>query len=544
MTNKKIINNKKLNNFQNLMKIGRFDQASVIIEELILNNPGSSELIYQSSIAYVKSGNYQKAYEKMELILQEYSFEGEFLSNFGIVCTHLNLLNKAEYLLKFAIKANPNNVTYILNLAGVYNKLEKYNQAIDCIKSAINLNPINKQIYISLGVSLVKINEKSAAKDAFLISLSLDPECNESLFNLAAIEHLEENYEFALNLYNKLLDKQNENNSNILIEPIKFSLSLLYLNFGKLKDGWDFFEFGFSPNVSPEYRRNPTRLFKKPMWDGITIKDSRILIWREQGVGDEIMFMTCLPDLIQTGINIIIECDPRLISILSRSFPNCIVRGQSFDSSHNRMAMYQDYDFHLPVGSLMRLFRSKIDDFHKSEKYIQVDAVLASKYNDLLQKKHVKTKMVGICWRSGHLNFERNIEYTKLKEWRAILTVPDIQFINLQYDECEEELVEAETLFGIKIMRWSELDLKNDFESTMALMSNLDLVVTVGTAVSPMAASIGIPVYLMTRKGWPNLGTDYYPWFKNVDCFFPKLNGDLGSCIQDVAKALNQFKST
>jgi tetratricopeptide (TPR) repeat protein len=92
---------------------------------------------------------------------------------------------------------------------------------------------------------LVKINEKSAAKDAFLISLSLDPECNESLFNLAAIEQKEENYEFALNLYNKLLDKQNENNSNILIEPIKLSLSLLYLNFGKLKDGWDFFEFGF-----------------------------------------------------------------------------------------------------------------------------------------------------------------------------------------------------------------------------------------------------------------------------------------------------------
>ena len=152
--------------------------------------------------------------------------------------------------------------------------------------------------------------------------------------------------------------------------------------------------------------------------------------------------------------------------------------------------------------------------------------------------------MVGICWRSGYLNPERNVEYTKLTEWAGILTLSDIQFINLQYDECEEELVEAEALFDIKIMRWPELDLKNDFESTMALMSNLDLVVTVGTAVSPMAASIGIPVYLMAGKGWPNLGTDYYPWFKNVNCFFPKLNGDVGSCIPDVAKALNQFKST
>ena len=94
----------------------------------------------------------------------------------------------------------------------------------------------------------------------------------------------------------------------------------------------------------------------------------------------------------------------------------------------------------------------------------------------------------------------------------------------------------------MKIIRWPELDLKNDFESTMALMSTLDVVITVGTAVNSMAASIGVPVYLMSGKGWPNLGTDYYPWFKNVTCFFPKFKGDINSCIPEVAQALEQLR--
>ena len=537
-------NDKKFINFQNLMRIGKFEQAASIAEQLILEDLENTNLIYQSAIAYVKYGNYYKAYEKMEMILQEYSLDGEFLSNFGIVCTKLNFLDKAEYLLKFAVKANPNNTIYILNLAGVYNKLEKYSQAIDCIRSAIKLNPVNKQVYISLGISLVKINENAAAKDAFLIALSIDPNCKESLFNLAAIEQKEANYEVALNLFEELLLRQDKINSNILIEPIKFSLSMLYLNFGNLKKGWEFFEYGFSPNVSPEHRRNPTRTFIKPVWDGVSRDNKKILIWREQGVGDEILFMTCLPDLIKAGMCIIIECDPRLVSILSRSFPDSIVREQAFDSSNNRISIYQDYDFHLPLGSLMRFYRLNIEDFKNSRKYIQVDPFLASKYANLLKKNHLNIKMIGICWRSGYLNFERNIEYTKLTEWGAIFSTQDVQFINLQYGECEEELVEAEVLFGIKIMRWPDLDLKNDFESTMALMSNLDLVITVGTAVNPMAASIGIPVYLMAGKGWPNLGTDFYPWFENVTCFFPELIGNVNSCIPDVAKALNQFKST
>ena len=149
---------------------------------------------------------------------------------------------------------------------------------------------------------------------------------------------------------------------------------------------------------------------------------------------------------------------------------------------------------------------------------------------------------IGICWRSGYLNPERNFEYTKLTDWGPIFSIENVDFINLQYSECEQELREAESLFDVKIVRWPELDLKNDFDSTGALIANLDLVVTVGTAVNPLAASIGTPVYLMSGQGWPNLGTNYYPWFSSVTCFFPTVNGDVSSCILGVAAAISQLK--
>ena len=96
-------------------------------------------------------------------------------------------------------------------------------------------------------------------------------------------------------------------------------------------------------------------------------------------------------------------------------------------------------------------------------------------------------------------------------------------------------------MFNVKIIRWPDLDLKNDFDSTGALIANLDLVVTVGTAVNPLSASSGTPVYLMAGKGWPNLGTDFYPWFNNVTCFLPKTTGGISSCIPDVASAIQKL---
>ena len=479
----------------------------------------------------------------MEKILDRKTADSNFISNFSVICLRLNLIDKAQYLINFAIKIEPTNISYLLNLAGIYNIKEEYLKSLETIKLALKVNPLHGGAYGLFGITLIKMGENSAARDALEIALKVDPSYLEARFNLASLEVKEGNIDKAIILYENLIYiRPNEINS-VSLEAIKFNLSNLYLWVGKLKLGWDYSEFGFHPQVPPEYRRKPGRTFKAKRWGGVIEKDKTILVWREQGVGDEIMYLSCLPDLIDTGMQLIVETDERLIKILARSFPNCLFRVQNFDmNSHDKKPLIEDYDYQIPVGSLPSIFRKTIDSFENKKPYILINDILEYKYKQKLNNFNFNNLKIGICWRSGYLNPERNTGYTKLSDWGPIFSIKNVDFINLQYSECEQELLEAESLFNIKIMRWSDLDLKNDFDSTSALIANLDLVVTVATAVSPLAASTGIPVFLMGLPDWVNLGTDYYPWFNNITCFFPITKGDVSSCLPEVAASIVQMK--
>jgi hypothetical protein len=95
--------------------------------------------------------------------------------------------------------------------------------------------------------------------------------------------------------------------------------------------------------------------------------------------------------------------------------------------------------------------------------------------------------------------------------------MPNTVFVNLQYGDCEAELIEAEKKHNVEIIRWSDVDLKNDLESVFAIMSNLDAFVSVGTAVVPFAGAVGLKGVVMLLDDWVSLGSkEIYPWFPNI----------------------------
>jgi ADP-heptose:LPS heptosyltransferase len=126
-------------------------------------------------------------------------------------------------------------------------------------------------------------------------------------------------------------------------------------------------------------------------------------------------------------------------------------------------------------------------------------------------------KLVGICWRSHKLSATRNKKYTALEDWRGILSTPGAVFVNLQYGECEEEIQQIESELGIRILRWPDLDLMNDFNAVAALIKNLDLVVSISSAVVPLAGAVSAQTLCMTYQNWVLLGEkNVYPWFHSV----------------------------
>jgi hypothetical protein len=135
------------------------------------------------------------------------------------------------------------------------------------------------------------------------------------------------------------------------------------------------------------------------------------------------------------------------------------------------------------------------------------------------------------------LDASRNEHYSAIIDWGELLQLPNCVFVNLQYGDCEAELAEAEAKFGISILRWQDLNLKNDIDDVLALMECLDLVVTAATAVNPMAGSLGKATLLIQPDwGWPNLGAGRYPWFPNTHCFLPERGQMPAAVITQIAE--------
>jgi hypothetical protein len=246
------------------------------------------------------------------------------------------------------------------------------------------------------------------------------------------------------------------------------------------------------------------------MWDGQSLlPGERLMIWREQGVGDEIRFAAMLPLLPQSvRNNLILECDHRLVKLFARSMTEVAVRAESQTKS--------DFDYHLPIGSLPKLLMNSVDILRDASPLLNPDPEDVSKFAGKLAEFKGK-KLVGICWRSHKLSATRNKKYTALADWEKILSIPGTMFVNLQYGECEEEIQQIESDLGIRILRWPDLDLMNDFSGTAALIKNLDLVISISSAVVPLAGAVGTQTICMTHQNWVLLGQhDYYPWFPSV----------------------------
>ena len=525
-------------------KNGKLTQAIYLYEKLLAKYHNNSDLKYEISLLYTRENKFQSAYNCMEIIFEEFQNNINYLNDFSIVCTKLSFFEKAEYLSKRAFDSEPNNPNHLINLGAIYNLMGNFDNAIKVIEYAIKINPVEPKYYNILGATLVKNGIDSLAKKMFEVACALDSNYIEAKVNLAVLASKNGEHFAAIKILEEIILNANESHLNPTpINQIKYLLSFDYLSVGKINEGWIYYDFGFDLNISPNSRRNPVREFKKPKWNGSFEKGKTILLWREQGIGDEILFYTCLPALIDVGMIVIVECEGRLLETLTRSFPQFKIRRENFNQENKNISSIEDYDYHLPIGSLMRYFRNDIEKFNTNKTIFKVNENLARMHEKNLTLKNSFNKRVGICWRSGLLNFERNNNYFIIEELIPIFLNKNFDFINLQYDDCEEELLHVESLCDVEIIRWKELDLKNDIDSVISLISRLDLVITVDTAIAPIAASIGKTVIHVGKKGWNNLGTDYYPFFPSIECISPNQNESISNCIPKInARLLELMK--
>ena len=287
----------------------------------------------------------------------------------------------------------------------------------------------------------------------------------------------------------------------------RMNRALLRLTEGDIAGGWEDYAHRFAAGDAVPRR------FRIPEWQGEDLADRSILVWGEQGLGDEILFGTVLSELVRRAGRMIVECDPRLTGLFARALPGAEVRAPTPD---HRIGL-QDADVHAPMGTVAARLRPTLRHFPATFPFLTPDRTSAAEWRARLATLGPCLR-VGICWRSSRMTADRAAAYSRIAQWGPLLAVPGITFVSLQYDEHAAERAEALQRFGTILHRWPGLDQRNDLEGVAALIAGLDLVVTAPTAVGELAAALGVPVWRIGvgADDWSSLGTVVRPWFPTM----------------------------
>jgi tetratricopeptide (TPR) repeat protein len=286
-----------------------------------------------------------------------------------------------------------------------------------------------------------------------------------------------------------------------------WNLALALLGGGDLAAGWDEYEWRWEASNRPMARRSAP----PPFWRGEPVAGRRLLVWREQGLGDEVLFLTCLGDLVSAGAQVTVQVSPRLVGLVARTFPTVKVVDDPAAA-----AAGPGYDWQVPMGSLPRWLRRDLTAFGERPPLVRPLGAQAAKWRERLAALP-PGRRVGVCWRSGLMTPERRRHYPPLPAWGPVWRVPDVTWVNLQYDDCAADLTAIEAGHGMRIHRWDGEDLKDDLESVVGLLASLDGVVTAPTAVGSFAGAVGVPTWQVdSGSDWTSLGLDHSPWFPRM----------------------------
>jgi len=496
-----------------------------------------ANLSYKKCLAFCLSqiGELHEAKAVWMELIEDDPFSEEYLLNLSDVEKRLNRLDSAIGLLMLATEYHPESVKPWISLGECHAFNNDSQGSVNASLEVLKRQPNNTDAYQNLGSGFFALAMFDQAKYAFETALLLNPHMQEAKSSLSAVLYRQNQAEAAAALLEELINKH-QTTDRMHLSQLKWNAALIQLRLGNLQKGWSYYEEGLKPEVQGVKVRHPHRTFQVPRWTSQTPVGQTVLVWREQGIGDDVIFMTCLQDLINAGYKPLVECDVRMIDLLQRSFPSITTRKAIYRVEYPHDSPYDDFDCHLPMGSLMHYFRPNLDSFdNKAGAYLKVDVAKKATWSKELEKIRNGKKLVGITWRGGLTDAVGQMKYSKLMDWAPLLSSEEFVFVNLQFGDCEQELQEVESTLGIHIHRWSDLDLKNDLDDVCALISCLDDVVTISSAVWTFSAALGARTsLLLSAPHWTMFNQEHIPFFSSVTCFCADNNPSMTSMLPQI----------
>ncbi|MCS5613776.1 MAG: tetratricopeptide repeat protein [Candidatus Poribacteria bacterium] len=548
---------------------GELDKSIEAYYKAIEINPNDSDVYNNLGNTLQEQGELDKSIETYHKAIEINPNDARIYYNLGAAQKKQGKLDNAIQTYQQAIEINPDDAEIYNSLGTTLQKQEKLDQAIQVYRRALEINPNYSEAFYNLGLALQEQGELDQAIQAYHRALEINPNYSEAYNNLGIALKEQENLDDAIQVYHRALEinpnysEAYNNLGNVLKEQGKLddavlayrsalginpdyseahnNLGLVLLLQGNFSSGWREYEWRLKCKELGFFLNK--RDFPQVLWNGSDLNGKTILVWAEQGIGDEIMLASMLPTLLKMNSNIIVECDKRLVPLFQRSFP--FIQFVPREDSANPKLLDTTIDYQIPMGSLGQWLRADKDAFlPKQESYLQACPNRVGKLQEKYRSLAGDKLLVGISWKSTGIDKKRaQTKNAPLKHWTPILSQKDCYFVNLQYGNIREEIEAYTTATGYPVYIDEEIDPLSDLDGFAAQVSVLDLIVSTSNTTVHMSGGLGKKVWVLlsSRPDWRwMLEEENTPWYQTVRLFRQEKSGDWEGVFQRISSALKQ----
>lgn len=430
---------------------------------------------------------------------------------------------EAERIYQRVLTINPHHPD-ALHLLGMIAYQTGHNEAAaEFIRSAIAIKADAASYHSNLGNVLQSQGKLAEAGACYQRALVLKPDLIETHLNLGNIFKAQGDVDSSLACYRRALALNPASAEAAVAESMALLLK------GDFASGWRNFERRWQTR---DYD-TPMRAYAQPLWNGEPLTTGRLLLWGEQGIGDEIMFAGLIPDVIRTGTHCVLDCDPRLQPLFARSFPEIsVVASVALETP-----LELEITAHLPCGSLPHLYRKSTTAFAATTSpYLFADSSVQDRFRARYSDGR---KLVGLTWHTKNKKSGRS-RSIDLQLLATLFARPGIRWISLQYGErasLEEQAANTPIFIDPEVDQLSNID---QFAAQVAAM---DLVITIDNSTAHLAGALGIPTWVLLpfAPDWRWLQErEDSPWYPTMRLFRQTRLDDWQSALGDIECALDQ----
>lgn len=500
---------------------GRLDEAEKIYRAILDEKPEHYDAQHLLGVIRHQQGRNVEALRLIGAALKAVPDCADILNNYGRVLAALSRHEEALTRFEEVLAVHADHLHALSNRADTLVRLDRGEDALAAYERILTLRPDHVATLNKCGGLNVRLGRIEAAIVCYERALAVEPARAELHINKGKAFRAANRFAEALACFDAAAQA----------EPGRveahWNAGLVRLRLGHFKAGWQDYEWRWRKADWAGLERN----FAAPLWLGAEpVEGKAILLHAEQGLGDTIQFVRYAPLLARRGARVVVECQAELTNLLRQveGVTATVARGDTLP----------DFDLHCPLLSLPLAFGTALETIPSAVPYVHAPLARLQEWSGRLAR--MKSPCVGVIWAGNPAHLNDHNRSIPLRDFASILSVGDVQFVNLQKTPTAADLADLERFTNVT----SFADELQDFADTAAVIARLDRVIAVDTSVAHLAGAMGKPVDLLVpfSSDWRWLiDRSDSPWYPTMRLFRQSAIGDWAGPLDRVRRALAEL---